>query len=98
MEIQINGTVSVRQQWTEQMVSSNRDREARRGTYNTVSEAYPDGVRRSWLVGRRGSRLIVQGTTKCGAWRKEQDVDDFIHGTIRLGHQQGTYFKKIWRT
>jgi len=57
--------------------------------HNTVSQAYQDLVRRTWLVGRRGSRLVVRAPEELAAWTKGCDVDDLINATIRAARQQG---------
>jgi DNA-binding transcriptional regulator YhcF (GntR family) len=54
--------------------------------HNTVSQAYKDLVRRSWLVGRRGSRVVVRGR---GSQTGGCDLDDLINATIKLAREQG---------
>lgn len=56
---------------------------------NTVSEAYQDLVARTWLVRRRGSRLVVRSgndevQNQCG-----EDLDDLINKTILTARDQG---------
>lgn len=57
--------------------------------HNTVSQAYRDLEHRAWLVGRRGSRLIVR--TRGGQLSREdgRDLDDLINATIRVAREQG---------
>jgi DNA-binding transcriptional regulator YhcF (GntR family) len=57
--------------------------------HNTVSGAYKDLVSRTWLVGRRGSRVVVQPRKKPAARSSRADLDDLINGTIRVARQQG---------
>jgi DNA-binding transcriptional regulator YhcF (GntR family) len=57
--------------------------------HNTVSQAYKDLVGRTWLVGRRGSRVIVRLPGKKENWANGSDLDDFINATIRVARQQG---------
>jgi len=57
--------------------------------HNTVSHAYNDLVSRTWLVGRRGSRVIVRTAGGSADWTKGCDVDDLINATIRLAREQG---------
>jgi len=57
--------------------------------HNTVSEAYQDLVRRTWLVRRRGSRLVVHGPAGSSARGGRQSLDDLINDTIRLSREQG---------
>jgi DNA-binding transcriptional regulator YhcF (GntR family) len=54
--------------------------------HNTVSQAYKDLVRRSWLVGRRGSRVVVR---ERGRQTGGCDLDDLINATIKLAREQG---------
>lgn len=57
--------------------------------HNTVSHAYKDLVRRKWLAGRRGSRVVVRAPAESAEWTKECDVDDLINATIRVARQRG---------
>ncbi|MBZ5641346.1 MAG: GntR family transcriptional regulator [Acidobacteriia bacterium] len=57
--------------------------------HNTVSGAYQDLVSRTWLVGKRGSRVVVQRREKAGDSSGGGDLDDLINGTIRAARQQG---------
>jgi DNA-binding transcriptional regulator YhcF (GntR family) len=57
--------------------------------HNTVSQAYKDLVSRTWLVGRRGSRVVVRPLGKSGERTKGVDLDDLINATIRVAREQG---------
>jgi DNA-binding transcriptional regulator YhcF (GntR family) len=57
--------------------------------HNTVSAAYQDLVKRTWLVGRRGSRVVVQSHEKLPDKSRSSDLDDLINGTIHMARQQG---------
>jgi DNA-binding transcriptional regulator YhcF (GntR family) len=57
--------------------------------HNTVSEAYQDLERRTWLVGRRGSRVTVRGLEEGVPSRGAGTLDDLINATIRVGREQG---------
>jgi GntR family transcriptional regulator len=57
--------------------------------HNTISEAYQDLVRRTWLVRRRGSRLLVRGPAWPAGLVDASDLDDLINATIRLARQAG---------
>ncbi|MGB6973797.1 MAG: GntR family transcriptional regulator [Terracidiphilus sp.] len=61
--------------------------------HNTVSEAYQELVRRGWLTGRRGSRLVVgAGSGKTAANPRdldELDLDEVINETIQRARQMG---------
>lgn len=56
--------------------------------HNTVSEAYQSLVRRTWLVRKRGSRLIVAGSTG-SASRGRAGLDEVINEAIRISREQG---------
>lgn len=56
--------------------------------HNTVSQAYKDLVRRTWLIGRKGSRVVVR-SGKPGEHENAQDVDDLINATIRIARERG---------
>jgi DNA-binding transcriptional regulator YhcF (GntR family) len=96
--------ISVRQQLAEQIIFSIATDKLKPGQalpsvralarrlkihHNTVSEAYQDLVRRTWLVGRRGRRLVVRPLGELAAWTKGCDVDDLINATIRVARHQG---------
>jgi len=59
--------------------------------HNTVSAAYQDLVRRTWLLRRRGSRLMVGGAEGGAGARAapRPELDDLINAVIRLAQQQG---------
>jgi DNA-binding transcriptional regulator YhcF (GntR family) len=60
--------------------------------HNTVSGAYKYLVSRTWLVGRRGSRVVVQSRDKKGdgaGSSARESLDDLINGTIRVARQNG---------
>lgn len=65
--------------------------------YNTVSQAYQDLVNRTWLVGRRGSRVVVRGAGKTNGKGQGQteDLDDLINATIRAARQQGYSLQEV---
>jgi GntR family transcriptional regulator len=57
--------------------------------HNTVSEAYQDLVRRTWLVRRRGSRVTVRGLEEVIHPRAASTLDDLINMLIRVAREQG---------
>jgi DNA-binding transcriptional regulator YhcF (GntR family) len=57
--------------------------------HNTVSEAYQDLVRRMWLVGRRGSRVLVRGWEQAMHPTAPGSLDDLINELIRVAREQG---------
>jgi DNA-binding transcriptional regulator YhcF (GntR family) len=57
--------------------------------HNTVSEAYKDLARRTWVVGRKGSRVVVRSAGERAELTNGQDVDDLINATIRVARQRG---------
>ncbi|HEV2246884.1 MAG TPA: GntR family transcriptional regulator [Terriglobia bacterium] len=63
--------------------------------HNTVSEAYQELVRRTWLVRRRGSRLIVRGAEADGGARPASDLDALINQTIVLARQSGYSLQEL---
>ena len=56
--------------------------------HNTVSEAYQDLVKRNWVEGRRGSRLVVMPKPSAGV-DEAHTLDDLINLTIRLARTRG---------
>jgi GntR family transcriptional regulator len=64
--------------------------------HNTVSEAYQALVRRTWLVRRRGTRLVVRGFSG-GAARARLDLDDVINDGIRISREQGYTLQELRR-
>ena len=62
---------------------------------NTVSEAYQDLVARTWLVGRRGSRLLVRATEDRVQPRSGRDLDDLINATISAAKEHGYSLQQL---
>jgi DNA-binding transcriptional regulator YhcF (GntR family) len=62
---------------------------------NTVSEAYQDLVARTWLVGRRGSRLVVRSAGKESQSQSKEDLDDLINRTIHAARDQGYSMQQL---
>lgn len=56
--------------------------------HNTVSEAYQDLVRRSWLTRRRGSKLVV-GTRSGEPLLTPHDLDELINESIQRARNMG---------
>jgi GntR family transcriptional regulator len=96
--------ISVRQQLAEQIIFSIATERLKPGQalpsvrelarrlkihHNTVSQAYRDLVRREWVVGRRGSRVIVRAPEGRAERANGHDVDDLINATIRRARQHG---------
>jgi GntR family transcriptional regulator len=63
--------------------------------HNTVSEAYQDLVARTWLVGRRGSRVVVRSGEEKALIRRREDLDDLINTTIRTAREQGYSLQEL---
>ncbi len=63
--------------------------------HNTVSGAYQDLVRRTWLVRRRGSRLIVRGAEADAGALPDSDLDALINQTIALARQSGYSLQEL---
>ena len=57
--------------------------------HNTISDAYQDLVRDSWLVRRRGSRLVVISRDGINAPAQVNNLDDLINMTIRMARETG---------
>ena len=57
--------------------------------HNTVSHAYQDLVRRTWLVRRRGSRVVVRSLTDKKQHAATQDLDELINMTIQAARARG---------
>lgn len=57
--------------------------------HNTVSHAYQDLVRRTWLVWRRGSRVVVRSPADAPRAAGKQDLDDLINDLIREARKRG---------
>jgi DNA-binding transcriptional regulator YhcF (GntR family) len=62
---------------------------------NTVSQAYRDLKRRSWLVGRRGSRVAVRERSQPGHRTGTSDLDDLINATIHLARERGYSLREL---
>jgi GntR family transcriptional regulator len=56
--------------------------------HNTVSEAYQDLVRRSWLTRQRGSRLVV-GAHAASGQKSPCSLDELINDSIQRAKQLG---------
>lgn len=65
--------------------------------HNTVSEAYQDLVRRSWLVRRPGSRLMVRGGQAGMPLDGEVSLEDIINQAIRLSSEHGYTLQELRR-
>ena len=63
--------------------------------HNTVSEAYKDLVARTWLVGRRGSRVVVRSGEEKAQIQRKEDLDDLINATIRTAREQGYSLQEL---
>ena len=102
--------ISVRQQLAEQIIFSIATEKLKAGQalpsvrelarrlkihHNTVSQAYKDLVRRAWVTGRRGSRVIVRAPEERPERAKGYDVDDLINATIRAARQQGCSLQEL---
>jgi GntR family transcriptional regulator len=98
-----NSDVPLRQQLAEQLVLLITTGELRPGQqlpsvralarrvqvhHNTVSEAYQDLVRRSWLTRQHGSRLIVGAHPGVGQ-KSPSSLDELINETIQRAKQMG---------
>jgi DNA-binding transcriptional regulator YhcF (GntR family) len=57
--------------------------------HNTVSEAYKDLARRTWVVRRKGSRVVVRSVGEQSVPANGHDVDDLINATIRMARERG---------
>src|SRR6516165_8154892 len=94
--------VSVRQQLAEQIIFSIATEKMKPGQalpsvrelarrlkihHNTVSQAYKDLVRRTWVVRRQGSRVMV--TPQDAAGPSAATLDDLINMTIRVARENG---------
>ena len=56
---------------------------------NTVSQVYKDLKHRSWLVGVRGSRVVVRARSRNVDRANDADLDDLINATIRVARERG---------
>lgn len=98
-----NSDVSLRQQLAEQIVFLITTGQLRKGEqlpsvralarrvkvhHNTVSEAYQDLVRRSWLTRQRGRRLVV-GMCVGVSEKPPSNLDELINESIQRAKQMG---------
>ena len=96
--------VPLRQQLTEQIVFSIATGKLRAGQqlpsvralarrlkihHNTVSEAYQDLVRHTWVTRQRGSRHVVGFQEDGQTAGADKSLDDFINGAIRSAREKG---------
>ncbi len=64
--------------------------------HNTVSEAYQDLVRRTWLVRQRGAHLVVRSPRALAAGRPSKpSLDDLINATIEAARAQGFSLQQL---
>ena len=57
--------------------------------HNTVSHAYQDLVRRTWLVSRRGTRVVVRSQADILRKGAAEGVDELINMTIQVARERG---------
>ncbi len=57
--------------------------------HNTVSHAYQELVRRTWLVRRRGSRVVVRAKAPTLGTTATQGLDELIDLTIQAARERG---------
>lgn len=62
---------------------------------NTVSEAYKDLVRRTWVARQRGSRLVIGSHDILQARSHSNGLDEFINAVIRRAHEEGYTFQQL---
>lgn len=63
--------------------------------HNTVSHAYQDLVRRTWLVRRRGRRIVVRALTGGGGTEQGEDLDALIQRLVRVARDSGTSLQEL---
>ena len=63
--------------------------------HNTVSEAYKDLARRTWVVRRPGTRVVVRSTGERAEQTNGNDVDDLINATIRVARERGYSLQEL---
>ncbi len=63
--------------------------------HNTVSHAYADLVRRTWLIRRRGSHLVVRTAEPVSRPRRVQDLDDLINAAISSARERGYSLQQL---
>ena len=57
--------------------------------HNTVSHAYQELVKRTWLVRRRGSRVVVRAQAHTPGPNATQGLDELINMTIQAARERG---------
>jgi DNA-binding transcriptional regulator YhcF (GntR family) len=62
---------------------------------NTVSQAYTDLKRRGWLVGQRGSRVVIHSRGTRTNLAAVQDLDDLLNATIQVARDRGYTLTKL---
>lgn len=110
IQIDRKSEVSVRQQLAEQIIFSIATDKLKPGQalpsvrelarrlnihHNTVSQAYKDLARRAWVVGRRGSRVVVRSPAERTERTIGYDVDDLINATIRVARERGCSLQEL---
>lgn len=110
IQIDRKSEVSVRQQLAEQIIFSIATDKLKPGQalpsvrelarrlkihHNTVSQAYKDLARRAWVVGRRGSRVVVRSPAERTGRTIGYDVDDLINATIRVARERGCSLQEL---
>ncbi|MFB3063021.1 MAG: GntR family transcriptional regulator, partial [Candidatus Binatia bacterium] len=63
--------------------------------HNTISQAYQDLVDRDWLIGRRGSRMVVRSPGEREYPPRVEDLDDLINATIKTAKEKGYSFQQL---
>ncbi len=63
--------------------------------HNTVSRVYADLVRRGWLGGKKGSRLIVRSQDEFTRVTRAQDLDSMINAVIRVARDGGHSLQEL---
>src|ERR1700693_2838396 len=63
--------------------------------HNTVSQSYKDLVSWTWLVGKRGSRVVVRSPGRPDGNSLGRDLDDLINATIRVARQRGFSLQEL---
>ncbi|MFB3921478.1 MAG: GntR family transcriptional regulator [Terriglobia bacterium] len=63
--------------------------------HNTVSHAYQDLVRRTWLLRRRGTRIVVRSRTEQIKPNGTQDLDELIAMTIQTARERGYSLQEL---
>jgi DNA-binding transcriptional regulator YhcF (GntR family) len=62
---------------------------------NTVSGVYADLVRRGWISGKRGGRLMVRPQDEFTRVTRAQDLDSMINAVIRVARQGGHSLQEL---